>query len=119
MYFFDTYALWELLRKNPNYEKYSNTTIICTIFNAYEFYATLRREFSQRVAENKLDILEDCTVKVSMKNIKDAVEMKKKFNKQNISFIDSLGYIKAKELGIKFLTGDKEFATMDNVEYVK
>ncbi len=32
---------------------------------------------------------------------------------------DCIGYIFAKQLGIKFLTGDKEFENLDNVEFVK
>ncbi|MBI5072872.1 PIN domain-containing protein [Candidatus Woesearchaeota archaeon] len=119
MYFFDTYALWELVKKNPKYEAYSRTKIICSIFNAYEFYVTLRREFDEATAKEFVSILEDCVVEISVNNVMEAVEMKKKYNKQDISFIDCLGYIKAKELGMKFLTGDKEFETMTNVEFVK
>lgn len=119
IYFFDTYALWELLKKNPNYAKYADCTIVCTCFNAYEFYATLRREFSKEIAEKYVGFLEDCIVEVSIKDIREAVEMKKKYNAQDVSFIDCMGYIKAKELGMKFLTGDKEFEQMANVEFVK
>lgn len=119
MYFFDTYALWELLKRNPNYAPYSQTTIVCTIFNAYEFYVTLRKDFNEETAKKYLKLLEDCIAEVTIKNVIDAVEMKKKYNKQGISFIDCLGYLKAKELGMKFLTGDKEFALLDNVEFVK
>ena len=32
---------------------------------------------------------------------------------------DCIGYILAKNIGIKFLTGDKEFENLDNVEFVK
>ncbi len=119
MYFFDTYALWELIKKNKNYEPFSNTTIVCTFFNAYEFYVTLRREYTQETAEKYLLLLEECIVELSIQNIVEAVEMKKRYNKQELSFIDCLGYLKAKELGIPFLTGDKEFEHMENVVFVK
>jgi hypothetical protein len=33
--------------------------------------------------------------------------------------VDALGYSYSRKLGIKFLTGDKEFSEMENVEYVK
>ena len=39
--------------------------------------------------------------------------------KRNVSMTDCVGYILAKQLGIKFLTGDKEFEHLDNVEFVK
>ena len=119
MYFFDTYTLWELIKKNPRYEPFSQESIICTIFNVYEFYVTLRKDFNEEIAKRYVLLLEDCLVETTIKNIIDAVEMKKQFNKQDISFIDCLGYIKAKELKIKFLTGDKEFEMMENVEFVK
>jgi len=37
----------------------------------------------------------------------------------NISYADAVGYSLALEMGIKFLTGDKEFRDLDNVEYVR
>ena len=33
--------------------------------------------------------------------------------------VDCIGYMTAKRLGVKFLTGDREFEGMDNVEFVK
>ncbi len=119
MYFFDTYALWEILKGNPNYEKYSSKKMICTIFNLYEFYSTLRRDFSEETARSHVSILADSIVEATAQDVIEAVEMKKRLNRKNLSFIDCLGYVKAKELGIKFLTGDKEFAQMENVEFVK
>ncbi len=38
---------------------------------------------------------------------------------KKLSLIDALGYSYSRKLGIKFLTGDKEFSGLDNVEYVK
>jgi len=42
-----------------------------------------------------------------------------KSNKSNLSYVDCIGYILAKELKVGFLTGDREFEGMDNVEFVK
>ena len=38
---------------------------------------------------------------------------------KKLSLVDALGYSYSRKLGIKFLTGDKEFSGMENVEYVK
>ncbi len=119
MYFYDTYALWELVKGNPSYAGFSRETIICSIFNAYEFYSTLRRDFDGKTARKFVDVLENCIVDISISNVIGAVEMKKRHSKMNLSFIDCLGYVKAKELGIRFLTGDSEFQDMPNVEFVK
>ena len=41
-------------------------------------------------------------------------------NKQrNLSSTDCISYFMAKDLGIKFLTGDKEFSNFENVEFIK
>ncbi len=119
MHFFDTYALWELIKGNPDYAPYSQEKIVCSIFNAYEFYVTLRKNFDERTARRYTAILNGCLVEISISNVIEAVEMKRMNSRLNLSFIDCLGYIKAKELGIKFLTGDKEFQNMNNVEFVK
>lgn len=42
-----------------------------------------------------------------------------KNKKQNLSVTDCIGYFMAKELKIKFLTGDNQFASLDNAEFVK
>ena len=39
--------------------------------------------------------------------------------KQDLSMTDCVGYVVAKRLGVKFLTGDKEFRNFQNVEFVK
>ena len=39
-------------------------------------------------------------------------------NKQ-LSIPDAIGYIIAKKLNIKFLTGDERFRNFENVEFVK
>lgn len=119
IYFFDTYALWEIIKKNPDYERFITAKLICSIFNVYELYATLRREFDKDVAEKHVALLQGCLAEITIKNVIDAAEMKKSFAKKEMSFVDCLGYVKAKELKIKFLTGDKEFEGLPNVEFVK
>ncbi len=45
--------------------------------------------------------------------------MKKQFKKPRLSYVDCIGYVYAKHNNVPFLTGDREFAKMDNVEFVK
>ena len=47
--------------------------------------------------------------------------MKFRYNnkKKEMSMTDCISYFMAKELGIKFLTGDKEFENLENVEFAK
>ncbi len=37
-YFWDSYAIIELINGNPNYARYSNENIFITIFNLAEIY---------------------------------------------------------------------------------
>ena len=45
--------------------------------------------------------------------------MKFRVMNKNMSMTDCISYMQAKELGIKFLTGDKEFEDLENVEFIK
>ncbi len=38
---------------------------------------------------------------------------------KKLSLVDALGYSYSRKLGIKFLTGDRKFNGMENVEFVK
>jgi len=121
--FADTYALIELLKGNPNYENYSQADLIATEFNILELTYALFRDFGRdeaakvvKLIRDKIDILptEDS-------DYLDASEFRKSNNKtgKKLSLIDALGYSCSRKLGIKFLTGDREFIEMENVEYIK
>ncbi len=122
IYFFDTYALVELNRGNPNYARFKGSKIIITLLNLMEFYSYLLKEISKEIAENKFKTYLDNCIDITPEIIKDAVEFRIRFiekTKFKISYIDAIGYIIAKKLNIKFLTGDNAFKYLDNVEFVK
>ena len=116
IYFFDTYALIEIYRKNKDYEKYKNVTMLTSYLNLIEFDYYLLRTGGDR---NLFYKLKEFIVQVEDEDIRKANELKFKYKKKNLSFVDCVGYIMAKRLGIKFLTGDQTFAEMDDVEFVK
>ncbi len=47
------------------------------------------------------------------------MQFRLKWKDRKVSIPDCIGYVMAKNLDIKFLTGDKEFEGLDNVEFVK
>ena len=118
-YFFDTYAIIEILKGNPAYEKYKNKKIIVTIFNLVELHYKLLIDFNERLAKEILEKYSKFVVDVNLEIIEETNKLKLFYKKQRLSIPDVMGYITAKKLGIKFLTGDKEFADMENVEFVK
>ena len=114
---YDTYALIELLNKNPNYEKYIDQDIIINDFIFAEFCYQLIKDGKE--TNEYLDEIEPAIVKIAPKTIKEALNFRYKNKKKKLSMTDCISYFQAKELGIKFLTGDKEFENFDNVEFVK
>lgn len=119
-YFFDTYSIIELVNGNLNYEKFSEGTIITSTLNLSEFYYALLRAHNEQTANYWINKLKFHLVNII--KLEDAIEASKfrfKYKKEKLSFIDCIGYVLAKKLDIKFLTGDEKFKNKENVEFVK
>ncbi len=115
-FFFDTYAFFCILEANPNYKKFENANAVTTAFNLAELNFALKRDkkaSADEVTAKYADLLTD--VKIS--DITKAMGLR--LEKRKLSIPDAIGYVVARRLGIKFLTGDKEFERMENVEYAK
>jgi len=115
-YFFDTYALFEIVRGNPKYKKYTECNIITTIFNLAEFNYNLKKERSKKETDTLTEKYYPFIVEVNLKDLKNAMDLKIKDKDPSIP--DVIGYIVAKRHNVKFLTGDKGFEKMENVEFV-
>lgn len=117
--FFDTYALLEVIYSNNNYEKYLNSKAAVTKLNLFELYYNIYGQYGEEAAEKEFEKCLSFVVDFDNETIKEAAKMKFIFKKQKMSMTDCIGYIKAKKLGIKFLTGDKQFEFLPDVEFVK
>ncbi len=51
--------------------------------------------------------------------VEHAAKLKLINKKWNLSMTNCIGYITARRLGIKFLTGDRQFKNLPDVEFVK
>jgi len=119
-YFFDSYAFYELLDGNPNYDPYSyEISIVTTKLNLMELHYGLLRKYGKKVADRYYDDFLKFCVDVDDDSIKEANELKYFYKKRKLSYIDCLGYLIAKKRNVKFLTGDKQFEDMANVEFIK
>ncbi len=116
-YFFDTYALIELTKNNPNYVEYSDELVITTIFNLVELHYSVFRDFDEEKAKTIYYKFKECINEVSDEIIFEASKLKLKNKK--LSYTDCVGYTFALRHNLKFLTGDKEFRDMDNVEFAQ
>ena len=121
LYYTDTYALIEILRGNPNYRPYK--FLATSEFNLLELAYALMRDYNKETA---LRILRKVRRSVIIVHPTDedyleagAFRIAQRKKGRNFSLVDALGYVVAKKMGIPFLTGDKEFQGMENVEFVK
>ncbi len=119
MFFFDTYALIEIALENPKFSRYAEFHLIVSPLNVAEFYAFLLRAYGKQVARDKIGKISFKPVQLENELIIQATEFKFENNKKEVSWADCFGYILAKRMGLKFLTGDSQFKDLLNVEFVK
>jgi len=118
--FFDSYALIEIYEKNLKFEKYAHANVVTTYFQVYEtYYSLIRNGYSKDEINDFFEFLQSLCIELKFEWIPKASEFKQIYKKRDLSYADCLGYIIAKDMGIKFLTGDKEFENLPNVEFVK
>ncbi|MEK6936856.1 MAG: PIN domain-containing protein [Nanoarchaeota archaeon] len=118
-YFFDSYAIIEILDGNQNYAKFSNEPVIITLFNLAEIYWFCINEYEEFKANEIYSKYKQAIMSISDDILKEAMKFRKEHKKQDLSYTDCIGYIFAKKNNLIFLTGDKEFEKMENVEFVK
>ncbi len=121
-YFYDTYALIEYIDENPKYRKFfQENKGITTRLNLMELYYAMLKDIGKEKAEIAFDSLSPIAVEIKDESIKEAMKLRLEFKnkKLNISYVDAIGYQLSLENNIKFLTGDKEFKKIKNVEFVK
>ena len=118
-YFLDTYAMIELIEGGENYRRFIGSKFYTSIFNLYELNYTLLRLYDDEIAARYFNRFKKNIIGFTDKNIFDASMFKHKYKKRKLSYADCIGYIVAKDNGMKFFTGDKEFEDLDNVEFVK
>ncbi|MBI4452451.1 PIN domain-containing protein [Candidatus Woesearchaeota archaeon] len=119
MYFFDTYAIMALMEKNPNYDIFKDIKIIACVMNIGEIYNIILREKSKNAADEWFSNISFELLEITPEIIVKAVYFKHLNKKKNISSTDAVGYILSLKHNLKFLTGDRQFENLPNVEFVK
>ena len=84
-----------------------------------ELYYQLLAIYNKSDAINFFKRYEEFIAPISNEIIIEAMDFRKQNYKQNLSYVDCIGYIIAKKMNIQFLTGDKQFEEMANVKFVK
>ena len=121
MKFFDSYAIIEIIKGNANYKEYVKKSFVTTIFNIMEMYYALLRLYNEETADKYFEFFKPACVPVDDNVIKEAMKfrLKERSERNLISYADCIGYLVALDLGILFLTGEKHFSRLNNVEFVE
>lgn len=118
-FFIDTYGIIEISKGNPQYSQYINAELVTTLMNLYEVYYHALKDFGEKKALEEFEKFREIIIPIEEEYVIMAAKFRLKNKPKNLSYIDALGYIIAKEINAKFLTGDKEFQDIENVEFVK
>lgn len=109
----------EMVKGNASYKKYLDEELFTTILNLYEFYYNVLKEYDDKVAMEMFYRFYGFVMGIADEEIFLASSYKLEQRKRRISYVDALGYVIAKNHNMRFLTGDKEFKGMADVEFVK
>ena len=118
-YFFDTYALIEILNDNPRYFDYKDLSILTGLLNYGELLYHIMKEGKEKQSARFMFAIRKSVLQVGIFDMVEAMKFRYSNIKLKFSFVDSVGYAMAKRRGLVFLTGDKQFEHMPNVEFVK
>ncbi len=117
-YFLDTYALVEIVRGNPSYTKFLDKVLYTSLPHLYELYYNYLKDYGEEQAKTVFYRFFDYIVFIKAQHIFRAAQFKLKYKKSDISYVDALGYAIAEVEGMKFVTGDRAFKGIKNVEFV-
>lgn len=118
-FFFDTYAIIEIMKGNEKYEKYKECGKITSLLNLLELYYALLKNYDEKMAEEYFGMFLPFLVPYNEETIKNAAKFRFRNIKNKFSYIDSLGYIISLENSVKFLTGDAHFEGVPDVEFLR
>ena len=118
-YFFDTYVLMEFVLGNEAVKKFFSEKPVFTVLNLIELYYNAMRIYGREVADESFAMFKTFVLPIPDDVLKEAMEFKLSNKKKKLSYADCIGYAYAKKHNLLFLTGDKEFKNMENVEFVK
>ena len=117
-YFFDTYAIIEIIKINSNYEKFKDEILLTGILNFGELYYYLLKEHKD-LNHSILGRVKQLLLGLELEDVTGAMKFRYINRQKKFSFIDSIGYAMALRRGLIFITGDKEFENLENVEFIK
>ncbi len=120
-YFYDSYAVLAYLSDHPSYRSYfEEDDGVLTKLNLLEVHFKLLSVHGGRAARQALQAFSRYLIDFSLDDIEKGMRVRRELRDKdlNVSYADAMGYYLAGKLGVKFLTGDKVFRSLANVEFV-
>ncbi len=108
-----------MARGSESYKKYFSCECRTSLMNLLEVYYADLRDFGREAAVSDFQRLKMNAVEIKDEDVFEAMEFKLSKKHANLSYADCIGYIMARHMGVKFLTGDKQFKGLPGVEFVK
>lgn len=118
-YFFDTYAVMEVAQGSESYRPYTSCEAFICVLNLFEMYYSACRRWGLEAADKLMELYRESAVAFGEDVVKEGALMRLRHFRLNLSMADCIGYVLARRLRVKFLTGDRQFEGMPNVEFVK
>lgn len=118
-YFFDSYAILEIIDQNENYSDYSDEIIITNSLHLAEVYYRILLEHNKQTADFWMRNLRFELIDISPELAVEASLFKFENKRKNFSYADCIGYLTSIKNNLKFLTGDEGFRGFEDVEFVK
>jgi len=118
-YFFDSYAIIELINQNSAYAAFAKEKLVTNALNLGEVYFYLLKVHNKQTADYWMRSLTFELLEVTLDTALAASLFRFEHRKKDFSFPDCIGYHTALRQKLKFLTGDRAFAGFANVEFVK
>ena len=107
------------MKRNTNYERFKDFNIITSVMNIGEIYNIILREKGKKTADEWFESFSFELLEISPEIMIKSVYFRHINKDKNISSTDAVGYILSLKHNFKFLTGDKQFENLPNVEFVK
>jgi len=118
-YFADTCALIAYLKGDRAYAGYfEGNEIVTTKLNLMELYYISLAESNEEMAGIYYNTFLAKCVEIGDETIKKAMKFRYQ-QKKNFSYVDAIGYRLSLDIGIRFLTVDRQFKGLKNAEFAK
>ncbi len=119
MYFFDSYALIEVIKASSTYDKLRQSAIITNALNIAETHFFLLERFPESQANKMIEGLNSKLLEITQDIAMAAASFRFHNKKLKLSYADCIGYCLAQAKHLTFVTGDDAFKGMDGVEFLK